>query len=38
RFPRPPEFERMIGAAGFVNTKHESILGGAVAIHSGWKI
>ena len=38
KFPKMPEFERMIGAAGFVNTKYETILGGAVAIHSGWKI
>jgi demethylmenaquinone methyltransferase/2-methoxy-6-polyprenyl-1,4-benzoquinol methylase len=37
-FPKPPEFERMIQAAGFVNTRVEPILGGAVAIHSGWKI
>jgi demethylmenaquinone methyltransferase/2-methoxy-6-polyprenyl-1,4-benzoquinol methylase len=32
-----PEFERMIRAAGFVRTKVEPILGGVVAIHSGWK-
>ena len=38
RFPRPPEFEGMIRAAGFVNTRVETILGGAVNIHSGWKI
>ena len=38
KFPKPAEFERMIAAAGFVNTKAEIILGGAVAIHSGWKI
>ena len=38
RFPRPPEFEAMIKAAGFARTKVEPILGGAVAIHSGWKI
>ncbi len=38
KFPSMPEFERMIAKAGFVNTKYESILGGAVAIHSGWKI
>ena len=38
KFPRPPEFQRMIAEAGFVNTKAEIILGGAVAIHSGWKI
>ncbi|MEP3421371.1 MAG: class I SAM-dependent methyltransferase [Erythrobacter sp.] len=38
RFPKMSEFESMIRTAGFVNTKVESILGGAVAIHSGWKI
>ena len=29
---------QMIRDAGFVNTKVEPILGGLVAIHSGWKI
>ena len=38
RFPDMPTFERMIGAAGFVRTKVEPMLGGLVAIHSGWKI
>ncbi|MGB3377635.1 MAG: class I SAM-dependent methyltransferase [Allopontixanthobacter sediminis] len=38
RFPRMPEFESMIRAAGFARTKVEPILGGAVAIHSGWKL
>tara|TARA_R110000782_G_scaffold117364_4_gene207762 strand:- start:78916 stop:79647 length:732 start_codon:yes stop_codon:yes gene_type:complete len=38
RFPTMPEFERKIKAAGFVQTKVEPILGGLVAIHSGWKI
>jgi demethylmenaquinone methyltransferase/2-methoxy-6-polyprenyl-1,4-benzoquinol methylase len=38
RFPPMPEFERMIRAAGFSQTKVEPILGGLVAIHSGWKI
>ncbi|MXP44152.1 class I SAM-dependent methyltransferase [Allopontixanthobacter sediminis] len=38
RFPRMPEFEGMIRAAGFARTKVEPILGGAVAIHSGWKL
>lgn len=38
RFPKPPEFERMIRDAGFMNTRVEMILGGAVNIHSGWKI
>ncbi|MXO73407.1 class I SAM-dependent methyltransferase [Alteraurantiacibacter buctensis] len=38
RFPKPLEFEAMIRAAGFVNTRVEKILGGAVNIHSGWKV
>ncbi len=38
RFPKMPEFEAMIRAAGFTRTKVEPILGGVVAIHSGWKI
>ncbi|MEP7222899.1 MAG: class I SAM-dependent methyltransferase [Novosphingobium sp.] len=38
RFPKMNEFEAMIREAGFVRTKVEPILGGLVAIHSGWKI
>jgi len=38
KFPPMPEFERMIRAVGFTRTKVEPILGGLVAIHSGWKI
>ncbi len=38
RFPPMPEFERMIRVAGFAQTRVEPILGGLVAIHSGWKI
>lgn len=38
RFPPMPEFEAMIRKAGFARTKVEPILGGLVAIHSGWKI
>jgi demethylmenaquinone methyltransferase/2-methoxy-6-polyprenyl-1,4-benzoquinol methylase len=38
RFPPMPEFEGMIRNAGFVQTRVEPILGGLVAIHSGWKI
>jgi len=38
KFPPMPEFKRMIGEAGFVQTKVEPILGGLVAIHSGWKV
>ncbi len=38
RFPDMPRFEGMIRAAGFTQTKVEPLLGGLVAIHSGWKI
>ena len=38
RFPSMPEFEQMIRDAGFVRTKVEPIMGGLVAIHSGWKV
>ena len=38
RFPEPAQFEAMIRDAGFANTRAEIILGGAVNIHSGWKI
>ncbi len=38
RFPDMPRFEQMIRDAGFVQTRCEPILGGLVAIHSGWKI
>jgi demethylmenaquinone methyltransferase / 2-methoxy-6-polyprenyl-1,4-benzoquinol methylase len=38
RFPDMPSFEGMIADAGFVQTHVEPMLGGLVAIHSGWKI
>ena len=38
RFPPMPEFAAMIGNAGFARTRVEPILGGLVAIHSGWKV
>ncbi|WBH17010.1 class I SAM-dependent methyltransferase [Sphingomonas radiodurans] len=38
RFPDMPAFEAMIQDAGFVQTKVEPLLGGLVAIHSGWKV
>lgn len=37
RFPTMPQFEQMIRDAGFVRTRVEPIMGGLVAIHSGWK-
>ncbi|WP_164118835.1 class I SAM-dependent methyltransferase [Sphingorhabdus sp. Alg239-R122] len=38
RFPDMEKFEGLIRDAGFVRTKVEPLLGGLVAIHSGWKI
>ena len=38
RFPSPQSFGKMIADAGFVRTGIEPMLGGLVAIHSGWKI
>lgn len=38
RFPPMPRFEAMIRDAGFTRTRAEPILGGLVAIHSGWKV
>jgi len=38
RFPPMPEFAAMIRRAGFAQVKVEPILGGLVAIHSGWKV
>jgi len=38
RFPTMGAFEQMIRDAGFTQTKVEPILGGLVAIHSGWKV
>jgi demethylmenaquinone methyltransferase/2-methoxy-6-polyprenyl-1,4-benzoquinol methylase len=38
RFPKMDDFAAMIRKAGFVHTKVEPIMGGLVAIHSGWKV
>jgi demethylmenaquinone methyltransferase/2-methoxy-6-polyprenyl-1,4-benzoquinol methylase len=38
RFPDMPTFKSMIEEAGFAQTKVEPIMGGLVAIHSGWKV
>jgi demethylmenaquinone methyltransferase/2-methoxy-6-polyprenyl-1,4-benzoquinol methylase len=38
RFPRIEKFKAMIAGAGFARVKAEPILGGLVAIHSGWKV
>jgi demethylmenaquinone methyltransferase/2-methoxy-6-polyprenyl-1,4-benzoquinol methylase len=37
RFPPMEAFRAMIAEAGFTQTRAEPILGGLVAIHSGWK-
>jgi demethylmenaquinone methyltransferase/2-methoxy-6-polyprenyl-1,4-benzoquinol methylase len=37
RFPDMPGFARMIETAGFIRVGVQPILGGLVAIHSGWK-
>ncbi|PZO69578.1 MAG: bifunctional demethylmenaquinone methyltransferase/2-methoxy-6-polyprenyl-1,4-benzoquinol methylase [Pelagerythrobacter marensis] len=37
RFPDMKAFEAMIRDAGFTRTRVEPIMGGLVAIHSGWK-
>ena len=38
RFPPMERFSDMIRKAGFAQVKAEPILGGLVAIHSGWKV
>jgi len=38
RFPDMARFAAMIGQAGFRRVRAEPILGGLVAIHSGWKV
>ena len=38
RFPKPLEFEAMIGQAGFARTHTETLMGGLVCIWSGWKV
>jgi demethylmenaquinone methyltransferase/2-methoxy-6-polyprenyl-1,4-benzoquinol methylase len=37
-FPKPNAFKAMVAGAGFVRPAAEPMLGGLVAIHSGWKI
>jgi len=37
KFPPMEKFRAMIEAAGFSQTKVEPMMGGLVAIHSGWK-
>jgi demethylmenaquinone methyltransferase/2-methoxy-6-polyprenyl-1,4-benzoquinol methylase len=38
RFPRPNAFAEMIRGAGFSRVKWQSLSGGIVALHSGWRL
>jgi demethylmenaquinone methyltransferase/2-methoxy-6-polyprenyl-1,4-benzoquinol methylase len=38
KFPRPSAFAEMIGAAGFSRVSWQSLSGGIVALHSGWRL
>ncbi len=38
RFPRPDAFARMIQDAGFARVSWQSLSGGIVALHSGWRL
>ena len=38
KFPRPSGFAEMIGAAGFSRVNWQSLSGGIVALHSGWRL
>ncbi|MGB8314858.1 MAG: bifunctional demethylmenaquinone methyltransferase/2-methoxy-6-polyprenyl-1,4-benzoquinol methylase UbiE [Aestuariivirga sp.] len=37
-FPKQDDFKAMISAAGFARATYRNLLGGIVAIHSGWRI
>src|SRR4051794_13338685 len=38
QFPNPAAFGEMIRAAGFSRVSHQSLSGGIVALHSGWRL
>jgi demethylmenaquinone methyltransferase/2-methoxy-6-polyprenyl-1,4-benzoquinol methylase len=38
RFPNPPAFAGMMRAAGFARVAHQTMSGGIVALHSGWRL
>jgi demethylmenaquinone methyltransferase / 2-methoxy-6-polyprenyl-1,4-benzoquinol methylase len=38
KFPRPAAFAEMIRAAGFSRVSHQTLTGGIVALHSGWRL
>jgi demethylmenaquinone methyltransferase / 2-methoxy-6-polyprenyl-1,4-benzoquinol methylase len=38
RFPNPPAFAAMLREAGFARVSFQSLTGGIVALHSGWRL
>jgi demethylmenaquinone methyltransferase / 2-methoxy-6-polyprenyl-1,4-benzoquinol methylase len=38
KFPKPNAFAEMIRAAGFSRASHQTLSGGIVALHSGWRL
>jgi demethylmenaquinone methyltransferase/2-methoxy-6-polyprenyl-1,4-benzoquinol methylase len=38
KFPKPAAFAEMIGGAGFSRVNWQSLSGGIVALHSGWRL
>jgi demethylmenaquinone methyltransferase/2-methoxy-6-polyprenyl-1,4-benzoquinol methylase len=38
KFPKPNAFAEMIRAAGFSRVSHQTLSGGIVALHSGWRL
>jgi demethylmenaquinone methyltransferase / 2-methoxy-6-polyprenyl-1,4-benzoquinol methylase len=38
KFPRPPVFAEMVRSAGFSRVNWQSLSGGIVALHSGWRL
>ena len=38
RFPHPPAFAAMLREAGFARVSFQSLTGGIVALHSGWRL
>src|SRR3954447_11057481 len=38
KFPKPAAFAELIRAAGFARVSHQTLSGGVVALHSGWRL
>jgi len=38
KFPKPNAFAEMIRAAGFARVSWQTLSGGIVALHSGWRL